>query len=74
MDQYQIGDVVKVKDEKGTHIIYKIDIVYDEEPPYEFFFEYATDKSAWHNHDELTLVRKADKESIKELIKSLSNH
>ncbi len=66
---YRPGDVVKVRGEKGEQIIREVQC--DIETDGELCFEYGTNVSAWHNHDDLTLVRPCDSESLALLLKDL---
>lgn len=60
---FRMGDVVSYK--KKEHIIHEVTL--NEVGNY----EYATDRQAWIDHQDLKLVRQADKNTLKELYDSI---
>ena len=63
-NSYPIGCVVKIKGSSGVHIVHKVFLEECEEP----LFLYGTNRSAWHNHEDLTLVSLPSKESYTQLL------
>ena len=61
---YRTGDVVLIKGRTDTCVIEDVEIIGLNA------YEYATTSGAWFDHEQLTLVREADEESINELLLS----
>ena len=64
---YAPGTVVRLKDGVGIHII--ADVAVDGVNEY----HYATNRSAWHNHDDLIFVSAPSAGSIKQLVDDMQD-
>lgn len=62
---YRVGDVVLI--EGSEHIIQEVQVegVGD--------YKYGTHRSAWHDHQDMTLVRECDEQSMELLLKSIND-
>lgn len=60
---YRTGDVVLIDGEEQVIAEVSVEGVNS--------YEYATDRSAWYDHQDLTFVRDCDELSIRKLVQSL---
>lgn len=69
---FRMGDVVTIKSTDGTtcdsgeHVVNEAQFEGDN-------FSYSTHRSAWHAHDNCTLVRECDEESLATLKQALND-
>ncbi len=62
---YRVGDVVII--DGGEHVISKVRVEGIND------YQYATHRSAWHDHQDMTLVRECDEQSMTILLKSIND-
>lgn len=66
--KYRIGDVVMIADEMPMsmrHFAHGVEAVVRNVERFRGGFEYITTKGGWYDEEQLTLVRHADKQSMK---------
>lgn len=69
MIPFRVGDVVKSKKDKQAHIIHEVKLDVDDEGV--LGINYSTNLSAWHRHEDLTLLEPCSEKTLKILAKSI---
>lgn len=62
---YRVGDVVLIDGEEHVIAEVKVEGIND--------YQYATHRSAWHDHQDLTFVLECDEQSMTTLVKSIND-
>lgn len=71
--KYHTGDVVKYINRNGSWKYGSIHIIHETSYEGNGVFKYSTNRGAWFDSKDFTLVRRADKDSFKQLDKSLED-